>query len=302
MRAPLRVLRAGRRAPGHEGPGRGRLLTAILTTALLAVAALTGACGSSQGSDTGSSTGASASPAASAAASVSLTDAEKAYLADKGTLSVGAFNDYAPFGFVSESGAPQGIAVDYWNLLAERLGVKVTFDAVLFAAQIDGLKQGTYDSLQGIFALPEREQWFAFSQPYYEVGTYMYVDSAHAGATSADDLKGLTVAVVKDDSGQSLADAAGLKTMVVSAYPEAIRAVGSGKAEATIMDELPADYYISQFGLTGKVVQAGQPLDNGLMTLPVQKDETVLLGILNKGVASISDAEIQAIRDKWISK
>jgi hypothetical protein len=59
---------------------------------------------------------------------------------------------------------------------------------------------------------------------------------------------------------------------------------------------------ISRFGLSDLVVQAGQPLDDGVMTLPVQKDDTVLLGILDKGMASISDAEIQAIRDRWMSR
>ncbi len=41
-------------------------------------------------------------------------------------------------------------------------------------------------------------------------------------------------------------------------------------------------------------------MDHGTMTLPVQKDNTVLLGILNKGVASISPAEIQSISDRWL--
>jgi ABC-type amino acid transport substrate-binding protein len=299
--ASTRDRRGSRRAPGHGGHVRGRLLLAVLLAAVLCLAAAAGACGSSSGSST-ESPSAAASPAASSAATVSLTSAERAYLAGKGTLTVGAFNDYPPYGFVDEKGAATGISVDYWNLLAQRLGVKVAFVPVLFADQLDGLKTGKFDSLQGIFPKPERKQWFAFSRPFYDVGTYMYVDAAHAGVTSADELKGLTVAVVDGDSGQILADQAGLKTMVVAGYPQAVKAVGSGKAQATIMDELPADYYIQQFGLSGKVAQAGQPLEHGTMTLPVQKDNTVLLGILNKGVASISPAEVQSIRDRWMGQ
>jgi hypothetical protein len=49
-------------------------------------------------------------------------------------------------------------------------------------------------------------------------------------------------------------------------------------------------------------VQAGQPLDDGVTTLPVQKDDTVLLGTLNQGMASIDDAEMLAIRDTWMSR
>jgi hypothetical protein len=49
-------------------------------------------------------------------------------------------------------------------------------------------------------------------------------------------------------------------------------------------------------------VQAGQPPDDGVMTLPVRKDDTVLLGTLNQGMASIDDAEMLAIRDAWMSR
>ena len=75
-------------------------------------AALLAACG-------GASSGSSSSPAATAASSSgALTAAEQAYLKQKGTLQVGAFNDYPPFGFVDASGKAAGIAVDYWNLVA----------------------------------------------------------------------------------------------------------------------------------------------------------------------------------------
>jgi ABC-type amino acid transport substrate-binding protein len=93
-----------------------------------------------------------------------------------------------------------------------------------------------------------------------------------------------------------------LKTLVVAAYPEAIKAVGAGKAQATIVDELPADYHISRCVLSDTVVQAGQLPDDGVMTLPVRKDDTVLLGTLNQGMASIDDAEMLAIRDTWMSR
>jgi hypothetical protein len=59
---------------------------------------------------------------------------------------------------------------------------------------------------------------------------------------------------------------------------------------------------ISRFGLSDSVVQAGQPPDDGVMTLPVRKDDTVLLGTLNQGMASIDDAEMLAIRDTWMSR
>jgi ABC-type amino acid transport substrate-binding protein len=259
----------------------------------LGAAALLAACG-------GASSGSSSSPAASP--SGALTAAERAYLKQKGTLQVGAFDDYPPFGFVDASGKAAGIAVDYWNLVAERLGVAVRFTPVRFSDQLAGLRSGRFDSLEGIFPLPERAQWFAFSRPYYTISTRIYTVAGATDLASLEALKGakgLKVAVVDGDSGQAIADKAGLKTLVVAGYPQAVKAVGSGRAQAMILDEMVADYYIRQFKLGAKVKAAGAPVASGRMTMPVRKDDTVLLGILDKGAAMVGTAEFNGIEEKW---
>ena len=278
---------------------RGRRAIAWLAACaiVLSAAALLAACG-------GAASSGSSSPAATSTASAAgtLTAAEQAYLTKKGTLQVGAFNDYPPFGFVGPYGKAAGISVDYWDLVAQRLGITVSFTPVRFADQLDGLRRGKFDSLEGIFPLPERAQWFAFSRPYFTIATRIYTV---AGATDLASLsalkgaKGLKVAVVDGDSGQAIADKAGLKTLVVAGYPQAVKAVGSGRAQATILDEMVADYYIRQFKLGAKVKSAGAPVATGSMTMPVRKDETVLLGILDKGAALVSAAEFNSIEEKW---
>ena len=171
-----------------------------------------------------------------------------------------------------------------------------------FSDQLDGLKTGRFDSLEGIFPLPERARWFAFSRPYVTIATRIYTV---AGATDLATLealkgaKGLKVAVVDGDSGQAIAEKAGLKTIVVAGHPQAVKAVGSGRAQAMILDEMVADYYIRQFKLGAKVKAAGAPVATGLMTMPVRKDDTVLLGILNKGAEMVGTAEFNSIEEKW---
>ena len=265
--------------------------------ALAVGAVLLGGCGASSGSPS--------NPAATGSAAAqpgSLTAAERAYLKKKGTLQVGAFNDYPPFGFVDANGKAAGIAVDYWNLVAERLGVSVAFTPLRFADQLDGVKTGRFDSLEGIFPLPERAQWFAFSKPYFMIATRIFTVAGATDLASLEALrgaKGLKVAVVDGDSGQAIADKAGLKTVVAAGYPQAVKAVGSGRAQAMILDEMVADYYIRQFKLGAKVKAAGAPVATGVMTMPVRKDDTVLLGILNKGAAMVGTAEFNGIEEKW---
>ena len=264
---------------------------------LLAAAALLGACGQQEAASPSPS--ASASPAASPG---SLTAAEQEWLAQKGTLQIGAFSDYPPFGFADESGQAAGIAADYWKLVGERLGVEVAFTPELFADQLEGLKQGRFDSLEGIFPLPEREQWFAFTRAYYMIDTRIYVDAAHTGSKTLASLKGLKVAVVDGDSGQQLADDAGLSTLVVKSYPEAVKAVAAGAAQATILDELVGDYYIIELKVAKKMKAVGKPVASGEMTMPVRKEDTMLLGILNKGIEMVGDSEFEGIYEKWMGK
>jgi ABC-type amino acid transport substrate-binding protein len=297
-----RARRVSTAAPRRGAP----LLVALSLVVVLALGAgLLVACGSSGSSGGGASPAAStAAPASSSpAGAAQLTAEEKAWLAENTELAVGAFDDYPPFSFVAdEGGEPAGIAIDYWTLLGERLGVKVAFSPTSFNNQLDWLKTGKVDSLTGIFALPEREQWFAFSRPWMAIDTRIFADAGHTDATTLEKLKtqDLMVAVVKGDSGQSIADDAGLTTLVVEGYDDAVKAVGTGKAQATILDEPVGVFYAKEFGYEGKVVAVGKPVAAGMMTLPVLKENTMLLGILDKGIAMIGDSEFEGILEKYV--
>jgi ABC-type amino acid transport substrate-binding protein len=282
------------RGSRHKGPAAqwlGLLLLTVLAALLAAllVSAL-GCSGQDEAAAPLSTVPAPADP---------LTLAERQWLEQKHTLLVGAFSDYPPFGFVDENGLAVGVTVDYWRLLAERLGVSVVFVPGLFSEQVEGLKAGTLDSIAGMFPLPERAKSFDFSDPYCTVETHIYVDTAHADRTTVESLKGLAVAVVAGDIGQELADRAGLSTLVVKGYPQAIMAVGSGKAQAMIIDRPVAEFYLPRYGLAGAIQEVGAALGTGNVTMPVRKGDVMLLGILNKGCALISAAEVRAIFEKW---
>ena len=291
------------RSSVHRGPKRrsAALLGVNAGLCILAAAALLGACGQQENAPPGPS----ASPSPSASYATSLTAVERNWLTEHGALEVGAFNDYPPFGFVDANGQAVGLAVDYWNLVAERLGVQVTFTPVLFAEQLEGLKQGRFDTLQGIFPLAERKQWFAFSRAYFAIDTRIYTDASHANLTSLKALRGaegVSVAVVDGDSGQEIADKAGLITLVVAGYPQAVMAVASGSAQAMVLDEMVADYYIEQFKVGAQVKPVGKAVASGLMTMPVRKGDTVLLGILNKGIELVGEHEFEGIYESWMGQ
>ena len=286
-----------------KSPWRVVPAVVLLAAAVFAAGLLAAACGGDDGASSPSP--AASSAAASPASDSALTAEEQAWLAETKELAVGAFDDYPPFSFVAdEGGEPAGIAIDYWALLGERLGVEIAFSPTTFSNQLDWIKTGKVDSLTGIFPLEERKQWFAFTQPWMAIDTRIFVDAGNKDATTLDELKArdLTVAVVKDDSGQSIADDAGLKTLVVEGYNQAVEAVGTGDAQAAILDEPVGVFYAKEFGYDGEVTAVGEPVASGMMTLPVDKENTMLLGILEKGIGMIGDSEFEGIYEKYMGE
>jgi ABC-type amino acid transport substrate-binding protein len=228
-----------------------------------------------------------------------LTSEERGWLQKHGIIKVGVFKDYPPFGFLDEAGNSKGISIDYWMTLAKRLNLTVQFQPMEFARQLESLRGGQVDSLAGIFPLGERDRYFDFSQPFALINTYIYV-RMNNDIPSLEDLKGLKIGVVKGDSGEILAKAVGLSPRRFSSYPETVSALNKGEVDVIVLDELVATFEISNQKLRNKIRRSTAPVDIGKMTLPVRKGNVVLLGILNKGVESISKQEYEAIAGKWL--
>lgn len=181
-----------------------------------------------------------------------LTAAERAWLEKKGVLNIGVFEDYPPFGFLDETKRPVGMSIDYWNLLAQKLKLKVKFHPTVFDKQLKGLEGGQFDSLSGIFPLPERQKVFDFTKSFYAINTNLFISPGLGNITSLKDLPPVPVGVVQGDSSQEVAKKAGLEMKVFSTYSETVMALANGKVKAIILDAPVVAYYIKVKGLEGK--------------------------------------------------
>ena len=231
-----------------------------------------------------------------------LSAADRAWLQKKGVLNIGVFQGYPPFGFVDKDGKPVGMSIDYWNLLARKLNCKVKFYPVSFVKQLQGLESGEFDSLAGIFPLPDRQKVMDFTRSFYAINTNLFVAPDLKDIKSLKDLPDIPVGVVEGDSSQDLAQKAKLKTQVFTGYEETVMALATGKIKAMILDEPVVAYYIKAKGLKGKIRKVPQLLMQGWMTLPVKEGNVQLLEILDRGIAEVSPKEWQAIEKKWVGR
>ncbi|MFH1060117.1 MAG: transporter substrate-binding domain-containing protein [Pseudomonadota bacterium] len=244
---------------------------------------------------------AAAAPAPAAASPDLLGPPQRQWLANHGPLKIGVFSDYPPYGFLDAKAQPAGISIDLWRLVARKLDLKLSFTPARFADQLAGLKNGRFDSLAGCFPLAERQAFAQFSEPFLTIGAYIWTAPALAKSVQGlNDLKGRSVGAVAGDSGQVLAQKAGLTVTAFADYPQAVKALAAGDVQAIVMDELVVEHVAKEAGLTGRLARAGAAVDQGRMTWPVAKGNAMLLEILNLGLKAVSPAELKAITDQWL--
>ncbi len=228
-----------------------------------------------------------------------LTQKERAWIERHGVVKVAYTNDYPPLNFVDPNGKAHGISIDYWRLLADKLGFEVEFHSgSRLNQQLDGLKNGRYDSLAGIIPSEEHAEYFDFTPPYMNVNTYIFVKSHHNHAKGKD-MADLKIGVVRG-SKYAWIRAAGIRPRTYPNYTDTILALVKDKVGAIVMDEPVVGYITSQFEFEEKIARGGL-VDQGRMVLAVKKGNKLLLDILNRGVAAISPEEIREISIKWFT-
>jgi two-component system, NarL family, sensor histidine kinase EvgS len=109
-----------------------------------------------------------------------MSPEEVVQLSQRAVWRVGAVRGLAMLNDADVSGAHSGIAAEYTDHVARRLGLAV--DVVAFdnvAAMLDALREGRIDLIPFLTRTRERERDFAFTRPYFEM-PYMLVARSDA--------------------------------------------------------------------------------------------------------------------------
>ena len=179
--------------------------TRLSAIGLIAAAALALAgCGS--GSTTPSGTAPAGGP------DTSLSDVKSA-----GELKIGTEGTYKPFSFHADgSGELTGYDVEIIKAIADKLGVKASFQETQFDAIFAGLDAKRFDVVANQVSInDERKAKYEFSAPY-TVSTGVVVTKADENSiTSFDSLKGKTTAQSLTNNWYKLAQESGANVEAV---------------------------------------------------------------------------------------
>ena len=238
---------------------------------------------------------------------------------------------FAPFEYY-EGKNIVGVDVEIMNMVGEKLGKKVEFTNVDFAAIIDNVKNGEVcdAGAAGITVTPAREEKVAFSIPYYTSVQYVIfkVDDASLATKTANGkeymvweaLAGKKIGTQTDTTGWIYTDGEigdGVLTDTNTTHKNfdnaqlAADAIIANQIDAVIVDELPAQFIVSNNSklrcvplyYSGETDDKDAPVEEEY-AICVTKGNTELLAAIDEVLTEllVKDANGQSQIEKMVLK
>ena len=233
---------------------------------------------------------------------IDLTPAERAWLSTHPHIRVGCTPDWLPFSSMDADGKLSGIDIDVMALLSQRLGVDFEMSTASTWSNVYARALAReVDMLAGTARTPEREPFFRFTEPYESFPVVIVERVDTPVLSSVQDLMGRKVASARDyaltlDFQRKYP---GIQLVLTDTVDQAMQFVAGGKAEAVVTNLANACFIIKIRGLTNLKI-AGILPQNYKLRYAVRSDWPELAGILDKGIASLTPADLQSINDRWI--
>ena len=234
---------------------------------------------------------------------INLTNEEELFLQKNQPLRLHNEDYWPPYNF-NENNIPKGFVIDYMNLIANKLGIKVEYiSGHSWNEFMEMLKTNQIDAIINISKNKQREEFFEFTNVYHIAANAIYVKKGNEDIDSLEKLEGKTIVMPKGFYAQQLLEEyyPQIKQILVNDSVEALRLLSLGKADATIDKKNVLDYIISTRNVSGVVVTNYVNDDRlvSYISIAVSKDKTILKSILNKAQDSITDRELLDLKRKW---
>ncbi len=234
---------------------------------------------------------------------VTLTAEEQAWIAEHPVIRMGVDPEGVTYDFVNEQGQHQGYTADMLALILPRVGVNVQLvPGLTWSGVIEGVRNRSVDMASLCSRTPEREAFMVFTNPLASIHRVAVTRQSDPPISSLNDIDDRRLSI---ESGQSTIE------IVRASNPEiAITEVDSTLAGLEAVSTGQADVFIGSLGLVANGIRSNSLLNlriGRVAEIPsspqqtcIRSDWPELAGILNKGLATITEQERRAIEQKWI--
>ncbi len=232
-----------------------------------------------------------------------ITEEEREYLNKKEFLIYGSDRSSPPLRYVDhESGQYIGLVVDYVNALSIELGIEIKLEPLIWSNALEKLERGETD-FSDMFKSRERAEKFLFSNPIYNLRGIIVTSAYDSSINSISDLKNKTVALPAGDFAIDYLKSRNpeQKFLFTGDNFSALAMVRDGFADAVVGDEPVLSYYMNKLDGREILKIIPEPAYEQDCVLGIPKNDKVLLGIMNKGIASLKSKRMMLkIQQKWL--
>ncbi len=236
-------------------------------------------------------------------AEIELTERERRWLSRHNRILLGVDPEFVPFEFIDEDGSYLGMCADYVRIISARTGISMDIVPNLsWNEAVEQAKIRKIDVLPCVGMTEKRKEFLTYSNPHQSFYRVFVTKEGSNIGDSVDDLRGRKVSVQKNSSHHGfLQDNTDIKPILFETAEQAIASVSESKSDVFVGNENMSGYTINRKGIINlKMTRLADDVGKNLY-FAVRNDWPELVTILNKGLASISEKEKEAIKQKWIA-
>ena len=235
-----------------------------------------------------------------------LTEKEKRWVAEHPVLKATSKNVAAPIEF-NRAGEAAGFSVDYLNMVAEKVGLKIEYvTEIPWLESLKLLENHEIDISHNIIETPERNVFLNFTDPYFKLEHVLFGKVEALPIGGVEDLEDKTIGVLRNlDIARSLNEMyPHLSILEMDSSTEGLLAVSTGVADYYVSPRSTGNYIIrNSFIRNVKVVESEHLFDfanSENSRIAVRNDWPELITIINKGMAAISGEQLQELSERWL--
>ena len=226
-----------------------------------------------------------------------------ARIQESGTVRIGLEGTYRPYAFHDGSGELVGFEKEIADRIAEGLGAAPEYVETEWDSLIAGLDVDRYDLVvNNVGITPEREEVYAFSEPYARSIGRVAVPADSEVQTLAE-LDGARSAQTATSNWAAQMEDLGAEIVPVQGFAEAIELVLQGRADATANDLISFQTYQEEHPeATFRLLDEELP-DETTVGVIMQQGQEPLLTEVNAILEEMKqDGSLTAIYEEWVGQ
>ncbi|WP_411727086.1 EAL domain-containing protein [Methyloglobulus sp.] len=232
-----------------------------------------------------------------------LTTDEQKWLAKHKNIRIAYDGGLPPYSFVNDQGKIDGIAVEIMATLSQRLAINFTvYPSFNWNSLYRAGAKRKVDMIATMVNRPDRADWFSFTKPYLTKSLVIVTKQDNTSINNRNDLGDKKVVVVKgyqygEQVGNEFPSA---KRIKADSMLDSLKQVDNGQVDAAILFLGSANYLQAKYQLGNLKIAAFYDRNSANESIAVRKDWPILVGILQKGLDSLTEKEVQKIFAKWV--